>query len=649
MRLARAACFATAIVPSVTALVCAVGCAGAPPAPVAPAVETRPLPPPPPPPVAEVGAVADPANLLVSGRLGKPAAVLAVVRDWSGLPTPQSEEVTQFVLGEPAGAIVDLDQPVDFAMSTSGAGTHLGVVGAVSMAIGDPERAKASLAEHFKLVASDNGVSLLQEQGEPSAKEDSKDDDDEDRNRACEIAPAFGPAPMRLVCGWGPKALSLLGPWLTRTATRRAAPSDVHVDLRMEPIRSTILAEKRFAGTVLGSMFPFVGLASQSMHELVSSVLGDVVDFAVDLDGATLDGLARDEAAAATATLKFAGHTSALSRLVTSHAERSAPAPAAFWELPGDADFALFERGVDETDLARGRQLLLHVFDEGFEQVGLKEADRRPIVDALGKIASTSPLVMARGLDWDAAKKAIAAEKALREVAGATGLDEAQRAASQAMIGWFLVEMDESSTRLATAFKDLVTAQGRPGVLATLRAKDPSTPSVHTAVMPKGATLPPASQHYVVEFPTEPPSDGKVKTATVRKPVLAHVFVTGDSTHTWVGVGGDELGVASKLAAALATGGDKLSGRSELAPLKSSSLGSGGFVTVRNLGLATVHSGSEGGAMRKMDEWAHLPHGGKVGMPFSLTALSDSQVTASIEVPKSAIEDIVRLLMRHGL
>jgi hypothetical protein len=586
--------------------------------------------------------VPDPAGLVVSGRLANPAAALAIVRDWTGLPMPQPEDAFQLLTGVHGMDVLDFDQPVDFALSVSGSGTRLHEAGAVSIALHDADRAKAALADHYKLSSADNGVVMLRKAEKPS--KDDADDDAEESDRACEIAPAFGPASTRLVCSWSSKGLSELGPWLTRTATRKASSGgDLHLDFRMDPLRSTIAAERRFFSAILtGVVRPEIAVTST--RDALSSVLGDLVDFALDLGGASLDVRLEAPKGTAALTWKFTGHAAALTRFLTAHPERNGPAPAAFWQLPGDADSAFFERGVDEATLARGRDLVLHVVEEGLGDAGVAEADRKAIIEALGKMGTSAPIAMANGTNWDVARKAFAAEKALRDGADAAGLDEAERAAQEALIGWHVLVVDEPAAKLQDAVKSLFAVGKRPGVAAALRGKGAAMPG--TMPLPKGSPLPATTQHYVLDLPARHPGESagtKPKGAVVHKPLVVHVFVAPDGARTWLGIGAGEGDVASKLAAAMSATGDKLSGRTELASLQTGSVGQGGFGTVRGTASGAGHQ-----AVRMVDELSQLPHGGKVGIVFALTPASDSQVTTSVEVPRGAIEDVVNILMRHG-
>jgi hypothetical protein len=645
----------------------ALSCGGAPAALEAPATQINPAAALRTQPSPDLSAVHDPRALVVSGRLARPSASLAIVRGWSKLPMPQSEEVTELVMGEAAGPLVDLDQPIDFAISVVGSGSHMRDRTAVSVALKDLDHARATLSDRFKLVAGDNGALLIQGLGRPTRRDDDDGEDaaGDDDHRTCELAPAYGAAAMRLVCGWSAKALSELAPWLTRTATRLGATSDLHIDLRMLPLRSSISGQKRLIGSLLASVLG-ARLEPASARELVSSVGGDFVDFAIDLETATVDVQLAEAGATATATVRLSGATSALARLATAHPDRTATAPAAFWQLPGDADCAFFERGIDDTQLARGRELLLPLVGDWLAEYGLKDADRKPILDALAKMTSSAPIVYGSGLDDDAASKALATERSLRESSDAAGLMEAERVATEALLGWRVIELDEPAARLAEAVKELASAWGKPAVAAAYRAKTKgaSPPALHAAPMPKGATLPAGAQHYVLELRPFDSSgsgvasvvSGKPKVAAVAtKPVVIHLILVADGARSWVGAGGSDALVASKLAAAIAPAGDKLVDRVELAAMKTASVGAGGFVTARGLSraagtFAAMLGGSMGAGAEGFDEVAQLRHRGAVPITFSLTARADPApaVTASVEVSRTAVEDIVKVILRHG-
>jgi hypothetical protein len=658
-------------------LACLVACGASPPPPQAPAVTRSAAATAAPPP--DVSAVPEPPALVLSARLNKPSASLAAVHAWSKLPMPEAEQVTELVTGEALGPLVDLDQPIDVAVGLGGSGPRaLQPMAAVSVPLKDPEGARALLSEHYKLVPAENGATLIQGLGRAAHKEEADDEDDDGKGggeeRTCELAPAFGTAPVRLVCGWHSRALAELGPWLTRTATRATTKSDLHVDLRMQPLRPIIVEQKRFVGLLLsGALASRSGGAGE--RELAASVAGDIADFASDLDSVTFDMALADVGANATAMLKLTGTSSAAGRAATAHPERSGPAPAAFWQLPADADFALFQRGTDEADLARIRDLVLKAVGDALGDQGVKDADRKAVLDALAKVASTTPMVYASGLDAAAARKAVAAEKAAGARPESPERAEARRVAAEALLGWRVLELDEPATKATGALKELAAAWARPGVSAAYRAKNSGpAPVLRAAPVGKGAALPPGSVHYVIEMQplddgshaagAKPKPDDKAKKAAgPSKPIAVHLLVVPDGARTWVAIAGDEATAATKVATTLkssgaaspAQGDPSLASRAELAALKAGPVGAGGFLTLRGLAemevLSAVLSGGSLGGTVELDEAAQMPGQGVVAIPFSLTAQPGgppAATVAALQVPRGAIEDVVAAILRHG-
>jgi len=125
------------VVVSLVASAC--GGAEAPPPPAA-APAPAPVAAPPPPDLSEVPA---PSLLVVSGRIGKLSASLATVHGWTKLPMPQSEQVSELLTSEAVGAVVDLDQPIDFAVGVTGSGARTKDLTAVSAAVKDPDKVRA--------------------------------------------------------------------------------------------------------------------------------------------------------------------------------------------------------------------------------------------------------------------------------------------------------------------------------------------------------------------------------------------------------------------------------------------------------------------------------------------------------------------------
>jgi hypothetical protein len=656
-----ARCALLALVAVAAASAGPMACGGAPTAPQAPASSAAApaavaLPPAP-----DLSLVPPPPGLVLSATIANLGASLATVHGWTQFPMPQADRVTEIIAGQELGAIADLDRPIHVAVSVTGVGAHLSKEVAVSAAVRDVDAAKAALAGHYELTAGGNGALLIQRLGRRSRPSDDSDDSDSDDANACELAPSYGDPAFRLVCGWDAKALATLGPWLTRGATREASTTDLHVELRMQPLRATIDEERRSLSMLVGMLL--AGRAGKAgERELLQALGAAPIDFVTDLDTATLDLALSDPGAAATLTLRLSGTTSALARLATANADRNGPPPAPFWQMPGDADLAVFDRGIDPNALARGRDLVLKVMADKLADDGVKDADRHALVDALGALVSPAPMVYSAGIDADAARKALAIEKALPDGASAADRRAATRAIAQALLGWRVLEIDEPAAGRVDAMKAIAAALARPGVFAAYHGKPGVRAlAMRAAPLPRGKALPKGTEHFVIDVPlpevveSAPP---KAAPAGPPRPMEIDVFVAPDGARCWIGAGGDPALVAAKLGAAAAGSGDVLGARPELASMKDAVVGAGGFLTARGLPEVGVEIGAFGGgdmgafgtAAALFEGGGQLPHQGVTPIPFSLTApaATPGTVVATLQVPRGTVDDVVMTLLQHG-
>ena len=610
---------------------------------------------------------------------------MGVVHGWTNLPMPQSEQVSELLTTEAIGPVVDLDQPVYFALAVVGSGLRMKPpLFAVSAAVKDPDKVKALLGDRYKLVPGDNGTTLIEGLGKPrhkAAAEDDDDDDDDgaqppasggsgddgddDDHRTCELAPSFGDAPVRLVCGVTKNDMTTLGPWLTRTAPRTPATADLHVDVRLEPLKQTIAEGKKLASVMLGSVLGSK-LHAAWAHDLVLAVVGDLADLASDMDGTTLDFTLADSGATETASMQLSGSTSLLGRLAVAHPERNGAPPAAFWQLPADADAAFFTRGWDDSLTAHARELLTDALGGGLVQDGAKDTDAKAVATAFGKLLTGAPLVHASGMDLAALRKALADERSDGDAAAHV---EAKHATAEVLLGWSVLGIAQPMAPLASAVKELAAGLSKPSLLAARRAqnKDAAPLVLRSASVAKAAGLPAGTVHWVLELPQSVnhprgdhgAHDGKKdakKPAPAPKPLLVHVFLAPDGGRTWVGIGGDEAMVASKTVASLATSGNNLGGRSELASLKTASVGAAAFLSARGVSLLPIRlglalGGSTSGASSTLDDLDKMPDKGMTPVIVTSTAKvggPPSVVTGNVTVPRGFIEDVVTSILRRG-
>jgi hypothetical protein len=620
--------------------------------------------------------------------MARPGASFATVRGWSNVPTPQSEQITELVLGEAVGPLVDMDRPIDFAVSYPTSGPSNGPFGlseplsAVSFGLRNPAAAKAALSDKFKLVPSKNGVLRLEGSLRPPRHDDDDDEDASDVRKSCELAPAFGPSSLRLVCAFGSdKALDALGPWLTRGATRETSSSDFHVEVSMQPLRAAIFEQGKMLGALLGGVLGS-SLPLPSLRSLVMGGAQDLADFLLDLSRETVDVKLSDAGAQADFAIAFGSSSSTLARLLTDGEERIGPPPAAFWQMPGDAVFAGFGRGVNGATVAHARGLLLQTVGEELAENHVKAADRNAIVAALEKLPVLPPSAFAAGVDIDSVEKALGALAATADPPGdaadATkgGSPKVGEAltfiAGAQLFGWHLVEFDAPSSQLSGALTDLSAVWGRPSVVAAYREafKGSTPPALRPATMPKGQPWPKDATHFVVELqPKAAQTPAGAKPPALQKAVTFHVLVVPDGVRTWVAIAGDESLAVAKLRAAMAGAGDTLAARTELGPWKGARLLGGGFLTLRGIAAQVSAAAAIWGPLSKnvtepFRLVQQLPHQGMTPLMFTSTmatpamdageakssppADAPKSFRASIAIPRAAIDDVIVAVALHG-
>lgn len=290
---------------------------------------------------------------------------------------------------------------------------------------------------------------------------------------------------------------------------------------------------------------------------------------------------------------------------------------------------------------------------------GVKDSDCHAVVDAIAAFVTPAASVYASGVDIDAIRKALTAERALPDSADLAARRDANRASAQALLGWRVLEVDEPAATRLDAMKMFTSAWGR--VAATYKAKGGRVMTLRAAPLPKGSPLPKEAQHFAIEVPLPDPiapeaPKGAAKPAPAR-PMPLELFVVPDGARTWIGVGSDVALVSARLQAAAAGTGDGLRGRSELAGMKDASVGSGGFFTARGLPevaeqLTVFGADPEvGGGIEVFDEVTQLPHQGTTPIPFSMTAPASSPgtVVTTLQVTRGTIDDLLVSALKHGI
>jgi hypothetical protein len=578
-------------------------------------------------------------------RASRPSEALKVLGGWSGMPMPGASEAGALVAGESIGNVVDLDQPVDFALALKGRG----LAGAISAAVHSLDDAKAAFSK-YKLVPTDNGALRIDGLGKAAA------DGDDGEARVCELVPSFGAASTRLVCAESEETVRALAPWLSRSATRLTFPSDVHLDVRFAPVRPMVASMRRTLPILAGVALGMRNSGLPELDDAFHAAIDDLADFASDCDTLAFDAMLGEPQGTLTLTSQFRSSTSLLARVATAHPDRADVPPAAFWKLPADSEAAYFHRGIDATDFEHTRDRLAAVLGGALGKEGMADADRNAVRDATAHTLDLLTLrsTYAKGLDADAAEKATTALKSVKS-GDEPAREEAERVAAEKMAGWMVVGLDTPAAKVIASEKEWAAAWARPGVAKWVKSKitDSPAPTIKMTGAPKGLDVKDAAQLEIAVYRShEAPADGKKKPAA-GKPLVLHAIVVPDGGASWLVLAADpELAVAK--AKEVLGGASQLAARPGLAAMKGARMTSGGFVSARGISDGDPFAWTLSTKWRELGRnvvgaLASTSDEGTTPIPFQATAQAPGNNAAggtfvmTLTVPKGAIESFVRL------
>lgn len=639
----------------------------------------------------DTSAVPEPTNLVVTARLAKPSQVEKVVGGWTSLPMPGADDVAGLFTDLDVGSLVDLDAPVDVAVVVEGHGTHLKP--AYAVAVGVKQGASVASSPRLKSTAIGGGIFKLEQRRKhaDTGNGDHDEDDDEDASKICEIIPAAGPSANRLVCGSSEGSLAELGPYLARTAPRASYASDLHVEARLDPLRSTLDQARQFIPMIVGSALSDK-VKTQAVRDLINAALGDAVDASLDLDRLKLDMSLSDMNATATLTTTFRDTKSLLARVAVSHPERADVPPPTFWHLPADSKEAFFGRGIDAKDLDHPRELVVDALSKGLDDQGVTPQDRQAVADLVQQYMSffTSPSVFANGIA-DAPAPAATPKKDDKKDTKAKGekADREERLADSSKGAWALGGIEQPFAKVGAFAKSIVTTFHRPGVAKLIKGVMPDgvpAPTVTSAPVNAKLGLPKDTVHLVVSVtmkadesmsdveamqtlgapaattkggkPVKPAAPAKPK-VKLEKPYVLHWFFVPDAGRSWIGYGADENIVASHLKVALSTSTDPgiLSSRAGLDDLKTAKIGSGGFLTLRGAlspsPLSPIFKNQDRDMARMFSRLQNAPEKGATPILFTARSLapagqgSAGSLELTLKVPRDSVKDLMAAAMGH--
>jgi hypothetical protein len=548
----------------------------------------------------------------LSSLLGSIAAMFA------GAAKLDPESLAAMVLGAPLGAVLDLDQPIDFAVSDvdSLEGSPK-IAGAVALT--DPGAAREILEKYYKAVPTGPGVLRL---------EPRDDAPDGASPRPCMLAPSSGPdgaasRAIRLVCGDGADSVRHLGPYLTRTMSRLASRDDLRVEVFVRELHTAkagdhVLTPGGWAAVDGGTVDPTDKLFNDLTEKLTDDV-GSVV-LEASSDGAAVD---------VRVSTKLVDTASPLTRALVGAGTPSLPPPAAFEHLPRDASFAWYGRGATPVDLGPLRTMLFEslrtwLADDGYAP-GAIDTQLGPFEHLA---LSGGPWSVASGLRLDAARVALDA------YADAGKTTEAARTkARAAMQGWMVAAVEEPSQGWIDGVRELVKNDSVKPTGKPRRKRDPSKESTRLVLAPVPAALqlPAGTLHteaHVTQNPEWTLAQKKTQTKVVDPviPHTTHFFVVPDGPRTWFAAAEDAALAASEVRGSLSGAGDAgtLKARRDLDALRAMPASSAGFVSVAGLAM-WLHSDWSDDGLRKARETllglAALTDQGGTSVPVALAAM----------------------------
>jgi hypothetical protein len=612
------------------------------------------------PPTPDISSVKRPESLVVFARVTKPEESLKVIGDWTQLPIPGADVLADMMGVGGAGRVLDLSEPIDVAIAMGGDPRDPSPRIAVSAAVKSLEEARGVLGEKFKLAPSATAGAtdgLIRIEG--------LDDPDDE----CDLMPAAGSARTRLVCGDGSATIEALGPWLTRSAPRDSYAQDLHVEVRVAPLRPIVQQFRGMLPMILSRVLD-TGSGVQPVTQAIDALVGDVADLSNDLDGLTIDLNLADPGAEAQIGATFGATSATLTRIALGNADKPDAPPAALWHVPVDADVAYATRGLDAKDVAHARELGQGVLLAALDKQGMPEADRKAVVDPVMRYVDlyTAPVVYAKGVDMAAVDKSRAAVDAAKTDAER---EDAEKALLEQVAGWSLVQTSESAAKVGQIAKDVAAALSRPTIAkwAKGQAHGAPPPTGKIAPLPKTAQLPDGTVHLEVTAydeprtaPTTPPSQtaGKPGKPAPEAPAkklpprsrTLHALVVPDQGKSWIVFSGAlDLAIA-KARAVLSNAPDTgtLATRTDLGALRDARGASSGFVSARGLvapspfryvlGTTRTPRGPVFGGLAATQ--AH----GTTPIVFFTRAESRGQggaFSVSAKVPRTAVEDIVKV------
>ncbi|HEY8039249.1 MAG TPA: hypothetical protein VIF15_05620 [Polyangiaceae bacterium] len=570
-----------------------------PPAPVASA---------PPEPAPELSAIPAPGTLLFTARIAHPgraiqtlAPLVAQIPLLASFAAFDADTIVSLALGAPLAPILDLEQPIDVAVADA-PGHDGGMLVAASAQLAEGPQVRETLEKHFRVFPGPRGVVRLEPRGDK--------DDDDDAQRPCTVAPAYGGG-SRLVCGTNAKSVSALAPYLVRTMTRTVSTADLRVEVMT---RAAHLDEHDDA--------PATDDPDDALWHVLTSKLGD------DVAKVVVEASVTPSALDLTLSSHFVSAGSPLTRALLGQATPAGPPPPAFERLPVDATAVWYARGAAPADLAPLHAAVLadmraSLADDGYAPSAIDE-----IVGLIDRMVLTGgPWVVAGGHRLDAARSALDAYAA----GGKTTL-AARAKARAALQGWMVAGVDEPPQKWMDGMRALVKTDALRPVDKPKKKDKLEKEQWRLALAPvaPGLALPSGTLHVEARETVNPAwvASQRKGRATYLEPLIphtVHLFVVPDGARTWLAAAEDPALAASEVRASLAGAPDAgtLSARRDLDVLRAGPTSAGGALSVADLAMWKSDDTSDAdlrAVKRTLEALATLTADGKTPVPVVLVA-----------------------------
>jgi hypothetical protein len=637
-----------------------VACGGAPPPPptLPVATVTAPVEPPPAPVVDEA---AEPKGLIAVARWSSPVKGIDQILKLFGVTTSLQDRLLKEAAD--VSSTYDFDASVDLAVTLDPDSTDAEpkVNAAISLPFKSLDAVKASAEKEGKLTPQANGVLRM-----ASSKSE---------KIVCDITPAAGDAPVRVVCGTDAHSTDLLRPWLSRGLPKAATPAnEMAISIKAAPFKDRYFSLLRKKGAE-GADEARKGLSNNGIQdpELLGAA-GVIVDeslhFLDDLDGidVRLSFRTQPPELIDAAILRFGGKTSWITHVLTDPTERAGTAPAAYWRLPKDATSATWSHGSDPKSFDGIRRVLHKAIGEALAKTPLPEPDK----EALEKFVDGAPRpngawVSAQGAilpKGHAAKRAAGAPIDLKELAStAIGWTiSGVEAPAADYIAWAKqgVDVYGRAIRIAHDFVALTNKDGKDA--DEIRKIAPKvTILTSPAGWPKGTvaidTL--INADLISSFADKKKAKGGAKVDKSAKPakpatsfkgtLTLRVAIVPDGERTWIGFSADPEELKKRINLVVAGGKGTLTERDGLEALKGSNQTWGGFFSFGDVLERAVESIEREKPEKAADARTILdamPNHGRTPVLFIGTGTAGDKPTNSAEVrfEGGTLADVVGLV-----